>query len=138
MAEAQDSGTYAISAEDAYTVFVIGASGDLAKKKTYPSLYELFLAELLPSRITIVGYARSSIADVKFRSTLREYLKAGTEEQQEKFLSLCVYRNGGYDDAAAFAKVRSSRCCSEADSSAYRRYVLSFRYQRKLLRWKQV
>jgi hypothetical protein len=26
---------------DAVTIFVVGASGDLAKKKTYPSLFEL-------------------------------------------------------------------------------------------------
>jgi glucose-6-phosphate 1-dehydrogenase len=33
---------------DALTVFVVGASGDLAKKKTYPSLFDLFRHGFLP------------------------------------------------------------------------------------------
>ena len=37
------------------TIFVVGASGDLAKKKTYPSLYDLHRREiLLPAYVTIV------------------------------------------------------------------------------------
>ena len=32
----------------ALTVVVIGASGDLAKKKTYPSLFALYCGNLLP------------------------------------------------------------------------------------------
>lgn len=42
----------------ALTVLVVGASGDLAKKKTYPSLFELFNYGLVPEKINIVGYAR--------------------------------------------------------------------------------
>lgn len=91
---------------DAHTIFVIGASGDLAKKKTYPSLYELFINGLLPAgRTTIVGYARSDIADSKFRDTIRVHLPAtGDAAKLEAFLALCCYRSGGYDDAAAFRK----------------------------------
>lgn len=97
-----------LSADDAFGVFVLGASGDLAKKKVYPSLYELYLMDLLPARTVIVGYARSSIADDAFRATIRGFLTAGTDAQRDGFLTLCIYRNGGYDDAAAFAKVRGA------------------------------
>lgn len=41
------------------TIVVIGASGDLAKKKTYPALFNLFELDLLPKYTRIVGYARS-------------------------------------------------------------------------------
>ena len=94
-------------AEDAYSIFVVGASGDLAHKKTYPSLYELFMNGLLPPKTTIIGYARSAIPDAKFREALTKYIKAGTEEQKKAFLDMCIYRNGGYDDAAAFKKARA-------------------------------
>ena len=40
------------------SVIVLGASGDLAKKKTYPSLLDLFDMGHLPSKCKIVGYAR--------------------------------------------------------------------------------
>ena len=43
----------------AVTIVVIGASGDLAKKKTYPALFNLFELDLLPKYTRIVGYARS-------------------------------------------------------------------------------
>ncbi len=53
--------------EDSLTIVVIGASGDLAKKKTFPALYELHLAGLLPRGTTIAGYARSKLSNEKFR-----------------------------------------------------------------------
>lgn len=34
--------------EDSLSVFVFGASGDLAKKKTYPALLQLYLDGCLP------------------------------------------------------------------------------------------
>ena len=85
---------------------VIGASGDLAHKKTYPSIYELFVSGLLPERSTIVGYARSTMPDDAFRTTISKYLTAGTDTQRAAFLARCFYRHGGYDDAAAFKRVR--------------------------------
>jgi glucose-6-phosphate 1-dehydrogenase len=39
----------------AHTIVVIGASGDLAKKKTFPSLYDLYVAHLLPENFMIIG-----------------------------------------------------------------------------------
>lgn len=78
----------------------------LAKKKTYPSLYELFLMGLLPERTAIVGYARSPMADDDANKKIRAFLKSGTDSQRDAFLALCTYRCGGYDDPVAFGKVR--------------------------------
>ncbi len=94
---------------DAHTVFVLGASGDLAHKKTYPSLFDLFRAGLLPPRVLVVGYARSAIPDDTFRQTIRGHLTGGTPEELDAFLQLCIYRQGKYDDAEAFRKVRRGR-----------------------------
>ena len=58
----------------ALTVFVFGASGDLAKKKTFPSLFDLFLAGFLPQSTVICGYARSPKSDEEFRSHLMPFL----------------------------------------------------------------
>lgn len=41
-------------------VVVLGASGDLAQKKTFPALFALFTQGFLPKDIHIVGYARTS------------------------------------------------------------------------------
>ena len=44
--------------EKRHLFVVFGASGDLAKKKIYPTLWSLFKEGLLPKNTTIVGYAR--------------------------------------------------------------------------------
>lgn len=92
--------------EDACTIFVLGASGDLALKKTYPSLFELYLAGLLPARLAVFGYARSALTDADFQAKLRGALKGGSDEQRSAFLAMCFYRHGGYGDADAFRVVR--------------------------------
>jgi len=46
------------------SVIVLGASGDLAKKKTFPALYALYCYDLLPNTVKIIGYARSKLTKV--------------------------------------------------------------------------
>ena len=90
---------------DALTILVVGASGDLAKKKTYPSLMELHRHGFLIFRTTICGYARSQKTDEEFKAQILPYLTKGTEEEKDAFLKLCIYRNGAYDSADDVAKV---------------------------------
>lgn len=93
------------------TVFVVGASGDLAKKKTYPSLYALYRSHYLPEDFSIVGYARSARSDSDFRASIHKFLHKDVNDLDEKadvdrFLQHCVYRSGSsYDDADAIAKI---------------------------------
>ncbi|CAJ1968684.1 unnamed protein product [Cylindrotheca closterium] len=91
---------------DVLTIFVVGASGDLAKKKTYPSLFDLHRHGFLISDKTIIcGYARSPKSDEDFRDQLMPYLKDGTEEEKKEFLDLCIYRKGAYDSTDDVASV---------------------------------
>ena len=65
-----DKGQGKMSGVEPTHVFVIfGASGDLAKKKIYPTLWMLFKNNLLPRYLIFVGYARSklSIDDIRER-----------------------------------------------------------------------
>jgi glucose-6-phosphate 1-dehydrogenase len=90
-------------------VLVIGASGDLAKKKTYPSLFELWKSKLLPPNTRIAGFARTK----KSHAELREHLKPalvgisdGDEVAVNEFLSLCYYNSGSsYGDRGALLNV---------------------------------
>lgn len=90
------------------TIFVIGASGDLAKKKTYPSLFSLYCANYLPKHVIIVGYARSKITDDDFRGHIGKSIEAKSDMESVKkreFLSVCLYRSGNYDSAQDVGKV---------------------------------
>lgn len=88
--------------DDVISVIVIGASGDLAKKKTFPALFELYMANLLPKRISIYGYARTHICNEDFRASMKKHLKIGTEADRDTFLSCCYYSSGAYGSIDAF------------------------------------
>lgn len=52
------------------SVVVVGASGDLARKKIFPALFALYYQGLLPQHLQVVGYARSSISNDDFREKI--------------------------------------------------------------------
>jgi glucose-6-phosphate 1-dehydrogenase len=93
-------------------VVVIGASGDLAKKKTYPSLLDLYDDNLLPKNTIIYGYARSKMSNDELRDRLRPFLQSSTDHAPaviERFLQRCVYQGGdSYGDLAAFEQLNVS------------------------------
>lgn len=66
------------SLTQALTIVVMGASGDLAKKKTYPTLHSLYIHGFFPDKIRIVGYARSKLTKEELVSSLCKYIKATT------------------------------------------------------------
>lgn len=88
-------------------IIVLGASGDLAKKKTFPSLLDLFRHGYLPDHVVIVGFARSAMPDADFHARLRPYFKDVDDETIDRFLARVNYFNGGYDSAESFAALDS-------------------------------
>jgi glucose-6-phosphate 1-dehydrogenase len=46
---------------------LFGASGDLAKRKLIPALYELARENLLPEKFALVGFARTEMSDEQYR-----------------------------------------------------------------------
>ncbi|EMS65357.1 Glucose-6-phosphate 1-dehydrogenase, cytoplasmic isoform [Triticum urartu] len=88
------------------TIVVLGASGDLAKKKTFPALYHLFEQGFLQSgEVHIVGYARTNLSDDGLRGRIRAYLKGASEEHVSEFLQLIKYVSGSYDSGEGFEKL---------------------------------
>ena len=51
------------------TVILFGASGDLAKRKVIPALYDLAIHNALGPRYALVGFARTAMTDEGFRTT---------------------------------------------------------------------
>lgn len=90
------------------TVIVIGASGDLAKKKTYPSLLSLYVDKFFPKKVVIFGFARSNLTHEGLRERLRPFLikSSGNSvsiEVIDDFLSHCYYQAGkSYEDLNSF------------------------------------
>jgi glucose-6-phosphate 1-dehydrogenase len=100
------------------SVVVVGASGDLAKKKTFPSLLDLFANKLLPTATAIHGYARSKLSDDELRDRIKPYLVGAEHSDKvvDDFLKLVRYQQGSrYGDEDAFTDLK--RKIEEFESS---------------------
>jgi glucose-6-phosphate 1-dehydrogenase len=89
-------------------VVIVGASGDLAKKKTYPSLLNLYDDNLLPKNSKIWGFARSKMSDEDLRDRLRPFLLKTNHSPEvvERFLMRCFYQGGSsYGDGDAYTEL---------------------------------
>ncbi|KAH8999287.1 glucose-6-P dehydrogenase [Lactarius akahatsu] len=86
-------------------IIVFGASGDLAKKKTFPALFGLYRDGFLPNGVKIVGYARTKMDEAEFHKRSTSYIKDPDQSQApkiEEFKKLSSYVSGGYEDSASF------------------------------------
>src|SRR5580658_3128170 len=93
-------------------VFVIfGASGDLTRRKLLPALYNLALSRLLPSGMSIVGFASTEISETEFREAMRKGVsefsrrKPIDEALWNDFASRLHYVSGKFEDPSSFARL---------------------------------
>jgi glucose-6-phosphate 1-dehydrogenase len=66
----------ALASPPSQTVVVFGASGDLARRKLFPALYDLGYEGLLPDRYSIVGTGGSRLDEADFRERARGGVEA--------------------------------------------------------------
>ncbi|XP_039184187.1 glucose-6-phosphate 1-dehydrogenase isoform X1 [Crotalus tigris] len=94
---------------DTHIFIIFGASGDLAKKKIYPTIWWLYRDGLLPDDTYVVGYARSQLTVADIRKQSQPYLKAnpGEEKKLDDFFARNSYISGKYDDQASFEKLNA-------------------------------
>ncbi|MCF8707468.1 glucose-6-phosphate dehydrogenase [Rhizorhapis sp. SPR117] len=91
------------------TFILFGATGDLAHRMIFPSLYNLMGDNLLPEDFLIVASGRSELDDAAFRKdidrTLQEFLAEGLYDSARaaKFVGMIIYcaANVGDDDQFA-------------------------------------
>lgn len=90
-------------------VFVVmGASGDLAKKKIYPTLWWLYRDNLLPDKTFFLGYARSKLEIKEFLTTsCYQYMKVREDEKVKfaEFVEKNYYLSGSYDREESFVQL---------------------------------
>jgi glucose-6-phosphate 1-dehydrogenase len=94
------------------TVVIFGASGDLAKRKLVPALYQLGRAGYLPDRYAIIGVSRTPLSDDAYRDAMREALAArfadgGGIPADDPVVGALHYQPGDADDPATFAALRA-------------------------------
>jgi glucose-6-phosphate 1-dehydrogenase len=96
---------------DPCTVILFGASGDLAKRKVIPAMYDLAQHNSLGERYAIVGFARTPMTDDSFRTTIGEAAKTISEvgpiepAKWNDFSSNLYYSAGEYGNPDSYAQL---------------------------------
>src|SRR5215217_1290560 len=92
-------------------IVIFGASGDLAKRKLLPAIYDMAADKLLNEKTYIVGYSRSPMTDEQYRKVAREAVqkharnKAIDEALWKKLEQRIYYTQADYGSAEDQARV---------------------------------
>ncbi len=92
---------------------IFGVTGDLARKKLMPAIYDLANRGLLPPGFSLVGFARRDWADEDFEQVVRDAVRehSRTEYREETWRQLaegCRFVPGEFDDDKAFARLKQT------------------------------
>lgn len=106
-------------------VFVVfGATGDLAHRKIFPALFDLFASGILPKELIVVGFARKPLNDDSYRSDLRQscakYARKGnfSDTQWAEFASRIFYLPSDLDDPSGYKRLADMISGRETSFSA--------------------
>ena len=98
-------------ADETTTIVIMGATGDLARRKLVPALFNLGCKRRLPERLRIIGFARSSYSDDQYR----EFMWKGVQEfgelvvrrqEWEMFARSLFYIDGDLSKTEDFARFK--------------------------------
>jgi glucose-6-phosphate 1-dehydrogenase len=115
------------------SIVIFGGTGDLAKRKLIPALYNLYIEGWLPEKFSIFGLGRTELDDQSFRERLyeglKEFSRSGTPDQDkwEAFSKNIYYFISNINDANSYIELeqRISAFDKEWDTRANRLFYLS-------------
>ena len=116
---------------DRLSIVVVGASGDLARRKIFPALFALHCQGFLPKRFQVFGFARSELSDEEFRTRIMEHLTCrytpgdSCAQLMDEFLGRCCYSSGSYDSRDSFLGLYQVMREAEGEGGANRFYYLA-------------
>jgi glucose-6-phosphate 1-dehydrogenase len=86
---------------------LFGITGDLARKKVVPALFNIFRENKLGNNFKMIGFGRSEISNVKFKALIKSYIKEiGTEKDRGRFIKISSYVSGDYNDGSPYKKLK--------------------------------
>src|ERR1700759_4834204 len=91
-------------------VVIFGVTGDLARKKVVPAIYDLANRGLLPPNFALVGFARRDWDDAAFAEEVLQDVKAHSRTPfrqviWDRLADGCRFVEGTFDDDAAFTRL---------------------------------
>src|SRR5918997_4366749 len=92
------------------TLVIFGATGDLARRKLLPAIYNLAHEGGLPERFHLVGVSRSEHSDDEFRELAADAIRRFSRRKPDdavltRLLADVRYVTGAFDDEQAYGDV---------------------------------
>jgi glucose-6-phosphate 1-dehydrogenase len=113
------------------SLIVVGASGDLARRKIFPALFALYCQQLLPEPFHVFGFARSEFSDAEFRGRIAEQLTCRYSPEGQcdlrvrEFLDRCRFISGEYGSRDSFLDLYLKMRDVEQNQPANRLFYLA-------------
>ena len=90
------------------SVVIFGATGDLARKKLFPSLFQLCAQGHLPRQLNIVGYGRSQVELAAFIAKQCVHVPEGDARlSKADFCSRICFHAGSYDASSSYQELHA-------------------------------
>ncbi len=95
------------------SLVIFGATGDLARKKLLPAIFDLAAAGLLPPSFGLVGFARRDWTDEQFREFVLDSVKGHTRTPfraavWERLAEGIRFVQGSFDESPAFDRLATT------------------------------
>ncbi|WP_100331493.1 glucose-6-phosphate dehydrogenase [Bacillus xiapuensis] len=90
-------------------ILIFGATGDLAKRKLFPSLYRLYRKGSLSDQFAVIGTARRDWTNDTFRQHVKEAIADSTKqlEQLDAFISHFYYQAHDVSDSSSYRSLKA-------------------------------
>jgi glucose-6-phosphate 1-dehydrogenase len=88
-------------------IVIFGATGDLAKRKLFPSIYRLYRNGKISEDFAVVGVARRPWSNDTFRDNVKESVKGLNGKDIEEFSSHFYYQPFDVTDLESYQKLNS-------------------------------
>lgn len=89
-------------------IMIFGATGDLAKRKLFPSLYRLYESGRLSTQFAVIGVARRPLSNDGFQDSVKEsvFASLGEKENIDDFASHFCYHSHDVTDSGSYQKLK--------------------------------
>lgn len=88
-------------------VIIFGATGDLAKRKLFPSIYQLYKKKNI-EKFAVIGVARRPLTDKQFQENVKDSIKTFGEadENIENFISHFYYHSHDVTNSESYVQLK--------------------------------
>lgn len=85
-------------------IMIFGATGDLANRKLFPSLYQLYVKGQISEHFAVIGVARRTLTNEQFQDNVKNSVKgaSGQKDQIDQFISHFYYHSHDVADSASY------------------------------------